>query len=122
MEETSSGDCTRKKLASKGSNSNQVSTHEFFLLATVLDTNIGLAAFIEDFKGEVFDIGLDFGILVFTTDETLGIEDTNINKNGLNNVMIRSSDMIYERVVWVHRNLILSGIADQAFTFREGYV
>jgi hypothetical protein len=76
MEETSSGDCTRKGLALEGGNSNQISTHEFFVFAAVLNTNIGLAAFIEDLEREVFDIGLHLSIIEFTADETLGIKDT----------------------------------------------
>lgn len=51
-------------------------TYEFLLLATVFNLNIGLAIFAEDPEGEVLDIGLNFSVIEFTTDETLGVEDT----------------------------------------------
>ena len=66
--------------------------HEFLLLATVLHTDVGLGALVEDGEGEVLDVGLDLRIRELATDETLSVEDG---------------------VVGVHRDLVLRGIANQ---------
>jgi hypothetical protein len=71
---------------------------EFLLLATVLYPDVGLAILAENREGEVLDIGLDLGIVEFTTDESLGIEDG---------------------VVGVHGDLILGSISDETLAFRE---
>jgi hypothetical protein len=57
----------------------KVSTHEFLLFATVLDTDVRLPRLVEDLKGEVLEIGLHLEIIEFAADETLGVEDTNID-------------------------------------------
>jgi hypothetical protein len=57
----------------------KLSTHEFLLLATVLDTDIWLPGLVENLKGEVLEIGLYLEIIEFAADETLGVEDTNID-------------------------------------------
>jgi hypothetical protein len=54
------------------------STHEFLLLATVLDTDVRLPGLVENLEGEVLDIGLHLDIIEFAADETLGVEDPNI--------------------------------------------
>jgi hypothetical protein len=51
-------------------------THEFLILATILDSDVWLASLVDDLEGEVLDIGLHFLIREFATDETLGVEDT----------------------------------------------
>lgn len=51
-------------------------THKFLLLSTVLNLNVGFATLAEDLEGEMLHIGLNFGIVEFTTDETFGIENT----------------------------------------------
>jgi hypothetical protein len=55
------------------------STHEFLLLAAVLDTDVRLPRLVENPEGEVPDIGLHPGIIEFAADETFGIEDPNID-------------------------------------------
>jgi len=77
MDEISSGDCTRG-LAPKISIPAAFSTHEFLLLATVLDTHIRLPGLVENLEGEVLEVGLDLLIIIFAADETLRVKDTNI--------------------------------------------
>ena len=70
-------------------------------LAAVLNLNGGLATLANDLEGEVLDVGLHLGVIEFTTDETLRIEDG---------------------VLGVHRSLVLRGIADQALLRGESDV
>jgi hypothetical protein len=79
MDEISSGDCTRG-LAPKITVPAALSTHEFLLLATVLDTDVRLPGLVEDLEGEVLEVGLDLLIIILATDHTLRVEDTNIGK------------------------------------------
>jgi len=72
MDEISSGDRTRG-LAPKVGVPAAFSTHEFLLLATVLDTDARLPGLVEDFKGEVLEVGLDLLIIKFAADETLRV-------------------------------------------------
>lgn len=50
--------------------------YEFLGLATVFNGHVRFSRLVKHLEGEVFDIGLDFGIVEFATDETLGIKDT----------------------------------------------
>jgi len=96
MDETSSGDCTRMVISFKSSVfPAKFATHEFLLLTTVLDTNVGLPSLVENLEGEVLNIGLDLLVIIFTADETLGIEDTNIGEMRQDEVVIRLSDFTY---------------------------
>jgi hypothetical protein len=79
MDEISSGDCT-KELAPKIGVPAAFSTHEFLLLATVLDTDVRLPGLVENLEGEVLEVGLDLLIIIFAADETLRVEDTNIDE------------------------------------------
>jgi hypothetical protein len=79
MDEISSGDCTRG-LAPKMSVTAAFSTHEFLLLATVLDTDVRLLVFVENLEGEVLEVGLDFLVIIFAADHTLRVKDTNIGE------------------------------------------
>jgi hypothetical protein len=51
-------------------------THEFLVLATVLDLDVRFSTLVNDLEGEVFDIGLHLRIGEFATNETLSVEDT----------------------------------------------
>ena len=51
-------------------------TYKFLVLATVFDPNVWLATLINDLEWKVLHIGLHFYIGEFTTNETLGIENT----------------------------------------------
>ena len=73
-------------------------TYEFLLLTAVCYADVGLAALVEDSEGEVLDVGLHLGIIEFTADETLRIEDS---------------------VVGVHGNLILRGITNETLGVGE---
>jgi hypothetical protein len=53
-------------------------TYEFFLLTSVLDPDVWLAIFADDFKGEMFNVGLHLGVIEFTTDETFSIENARV--------------------------------------------
>ena len=64
--------------ADRGHQSGPFFTYEFLLLASVLDTNIGLPGLVEDFEGEVLDVVLHFEVIKLAADETLGVEDTEI--------------------------------------------
>lgn len=79
MDEISSGDCTRG-LTQKFAVPATFCTHEFLVLATVLDTDVRLPALVENLEREVLEVGLDLLIVIFAADETLRIEDTNIDK------------------------------------------
>ena len=67
-------------------------------LAAVLNLNGGLATLADDLEGEVLDVGLHLGVIEFTTDETLRIEDS---------------------VVGVHGNLVLRGITNETLGVGE---
>ena len=81
--------------------SERLGTYELLGLTAVLDLNEGLATLVDDLEGEVLHIGLDLSVLELATDETLRVEDG---------------------VVWVHRDLVLGGIADQPLVVREGNI
>jgi hypothetical protein len=53
-------------------------TYEFLLLASVLDTNIGLPGLVEDLERKVLDVVLNFEVIKLPADETLGVENTEI--------------------------------------------
>ena len=67
-------------------------------LAAVLNLNGGLATLADDLEGEVLDVGLHLGVIEFTADETLRIEDG---------------------VVGVHGNLVLRGITNETLGVGE---
>jgi hypothetical protein len=73
----SSGDCKRR-LAPKIGVPAAFYTHEFLLLATVLDTDVRLPGLVENLEREVLEVGLDLLIIKFATDETLRVEHTNM--------------------------------------------
>ena len=58
-------------------------TYKFLVFATVLDPDVRLAGLVDDFEGEVLEIGLDFGIGEFTANETLCIEDTGVDDQNI---------------------------------------
>lgn len=64
----------------------------------------------KDPEGEVLHVRLNFGIIKFTANETLGVKDPNQSsqKGDLERGRGRN-----ERVVRIHRDLILSSIADE---------
>jgi hypothetical protein len=74
MEEISSGDWKESWNREQDRLIND-QTHEFLVLAAVLDLDVWLATLIDDPEGELLDIGLYFRIGEFATDETLRIED-----------------------------------------------
>jgi hypothetical protein len=41
----------------------------------VINLDVRLSGLAEDFEGVVFDIGLDFCVVKFTTNESFGVED-----------------------------------------------
>jgi hypothetical protein len=45
-----------------------------------LHAHIGLPALVEDLEGEMLDISLHLGIVVFSANETLSVEDTSIDE------------------------------------------
>ena len=51
-------------------------THEFLLLASVLDTDIGLPSLVEALEWEVLEIGLHLCVIEFAADKTLGVKNT----------------------------------------------
>lgn len=79
MDEISSGDCT-KILALKMGDTATFSTHEFLRLATVIDTDVGLPALVQNLEGEVLEVGLNFLVIKFAADHTLCVKDTNIEE------------------------------------------
>jgi hypothetical protein len=54
----------------------QIETYKFFFLATILYTDIRFTGLVEDLKREVLHVRLHFLIIEFTTDQSLGVEDT----------------------------------------------
>ena len=66
----------RSLVAAEVSQSNPLFTHEFLLLASVLDTNIRLPGLVEDLEREVLDVVLHFELIKLAAYETLGVEDT----------------------------------------------
>jgi hypothetical protein len=66
-----------------------------------LDDDVRFCLLVDNFEWEVLEIGLHFCVFESPADETLSVKDS---------------------VVWVHRDLVLGGIADQAFVVREGHI
>jgi hypothetical protein len=84
-------------------------TYEIFLLATILDLDVRFASLVEDLEGEVLNIGLHFGIVELSADETLCIEDTeNINISNDRKLRLTRNS----RVMGIHGDLILCSITD----------
>src|SRR3954453_2642576 len=50
-------------------------THEFLLLSLELYLDDRLATLVDDLERPVLHISLDLGVIEFTTDKTLGVED-----------------------------------------------
>ena len=67
-------------------------------LAAVLDLNVRLPRPVDDLEGEVLHVRLDLRVLELASDKTLGVED---------------------RVVGVHRDLVLGRITDQTLVVGE---
>jgi hypothetical protein len=57
----------------------RLTTDKFFLLTTVLNTDVRLPDLVKNLEGEVLDIGLHPDIIEFAADETFGVEDPNID-------------------------------------------
>jgi len=55
-------------------------TYKFLLLASVLDTDIGLPSLVKALEWEVLEIGLHLCVIEFAADETFGVEDTKLDK------------------------------------------
>ena len=55
-------------------------THEFLLLASVSDTDIGLPRLVKDIEWEVLKIGLHLCVIEFAADKTFGVEDTKLDE------------------------------------------
>ncbi len=79
----------------------QEAIHKLLVLVSVPYANIRSAVLFEDGKWEAPDIGLNLGIAEFTANQKFRVEDS---------------------VLGVHRILVLSGIAKEAFTVSEGNV
>ena len=79
----------------------KIGTYEFLLLTTVLHTDVGLGALVEDGEGEVLDVALHLGVGELATDETLGVEDG---------------------VMRVHGHLVLRGVPNQPLGVGEGHI
>jgi hypothetical protein len=47
-----------------------------FILASILDLDSRLAILVDDFEGVMLHVRLDLSVSEFTTDETLGVENT----------------------------------------------
>ena len=94
-------------------------TYEFLLLTAVLDLDVGLASLVEDLEREVLDIGLHFGVIEFTTNETLGVEHTKrqIASEDDSNRWQAKANL---RVMRVHSDLVLRGVTNQTLVLREG--
>jgi hypothetical protein len=71
---------------------------ELLGLPSVLDLDHGLAALVNDLEGPVLHVGLDLGVGKLAANETLGVE---------------------HRVVRVHGDLVLGGIADETLRVVE---
>jgi hypothetical protein len=57
-----------------------LSTHEFLILASILDTHIGLPRLVQDLEWEMLDVGLHLCIIEFAADETFGVENTMLDE------------------------------------------
>ena len=95
MEEISSGDCKNDISVTIGQEIMNC-THEFFLLTTVLNLDVGLSSLTYDLEGEVLDIRLDFYVVEFATDETLSIEYTD-QVEGTTSVTERICEVMEEK-------------------------
>jgi len=65
------------------SQSSPLFTHEFLLLTSVLNTNIGLPGLVEDLEREVLDVILHFEGIKLAANEMLGVEDTEIRYSNI---------------------------------------
>lgn len=74
---------------------------ELLLLSTVLDFNERTSFLVDDSEGPVGHVLLHIGIVITTTNQTLGVEDC---------------------LAGVHRRLVLGSITDQTLAFGEGDV
>ena len=84
-----------------------------------MDPNVWLTTLVNDLEGKVFHIGLYFGIGEFTTDETLGIEDTWGESTRRSRPTAAEEN---SRVVWVLDGLVFCGITDETSDVREGNI
>ena len=83
----------------------------------VLSTDIGFAILAEALEREVLQIRLNLGIVELVTNKTFGIKDAGIKL--LDKKIKRQIDVHVNRV---YGDLVLCGIANQTFIFREGYI
>ncbi len=67
---------------------NQSTTHKFFVLTAVLNTDVGLCGLVKDLEREVLEIRLHFGIIELATDKTFRVEDTS-GRSESNDIVIR---------------------------------
>jgi len=65
------------------SQSSPLFTHEFLLLALVLNMNIGLPSLVEDLEREALDVILHFEVIKLAANEMLGVEDTEIRYSNI---------------------------------------
>jgi hypothetical protein len=67
-------------------------TDKFLFLTTVGDLDVGFAAFVENFKGEVFNVGLHFGIREFASNKSFSIENTDKIRKAIDKRKLTESD------------------------------
>jgi hypothetical protein len=108
MEEISSGDWKESWNREQDRLIND-QTHEFLVLAAVLDLDVWLATLIDDPEGELLDIGLYFRIGEFATNKTLRIEDAGEGDQFVDR-LIRLHERENSRILWIHRCLVLCGV------------
>jgi len=90
-------------------------TYEFLVLAAVVYADVWFASLVKNLEREVLDIGLNFIVIEFATNESLCIEDTG---RGLS-VRPGKRKIKNIRIYRVHSDLILCGIADQSLVVGE---
>ena len=93
-------------------------TYKLLVLTTVCDGNVWLSGLVEDLEGEVLDIRLHFGIVKLATNKTLGIENATKDELIMENMYCKVKKCIL-RVVRIHSNLVLCGIANETPALRE---
>jgi hypothetical protein len=80
---------------------------------------VWFSTLVNDLEWEALDIGLYFGIGEFTTNETLGVEDTGQERRSICWLTDTTTAVENSRVVRVHRCLVLCGVTDTTFGTRE---
>jgi hypothetical protein len=90
-------------------------TYDFFSFTAVFNTDIGFATLDGSEVLEMLEIRLNLGIVELATNKMFCVKDTRIQVLG--EKIKREIDV---RVMGVHGDLVLCGIADQTFIVREG--